>query len=162
MIRNFFIIILSGSLLFAGLGVKAADFSSTNFTVKDPVIESGAGYATSASYRLWSALGQPAIGISSVTSFGLRGGFLYFPAPTVATSAVVPTETPPSSGGGGGNPLASFDFNGDGEINIVDLSIFMYFYGKTGSVIQRYDLNHDDKIDLVDVSIIFYYWTEIA
>jgi len=90
------------------------------------------------------------------------------------------TEPEPSSGGGGGGGFFRFlkpkptpkpepkpskpkpdpDFNDDGKINIVDLSILLFWYGKTGSEIIPYDLNEDNMIDIADVSILFYYWKD--
>lgn len=55
------------------------------------------------------------------------------------------------------------DFNFDEEVNILDLSILLYYinqpyqeYSNTG--FSFYDLNKDHKIDFLDVSILFYYW----
>jgi len=90
------------------------------------------------------------------------------------------TELEPSPGGGGGGGFFRFlkpkptpkpepkpskpkpdpDFNDDGKINIVDLSILLFWYGKTGSEIIPYDLNEDNMIDIADVSILFYYWKD--
>ena len=71
-------------------------------------------------------------------------------------------------GGGGGSYLPPFkpplkaiqlaDFNGDNRINIIDLSILLFYFDKPVSKDSRYDLNKDEKINLVDVSILFYYW----
>ena len=59
--------------------------------------------------------------------------------------------------------LALSDFNSDGKVNILDLSILLYWtnqpYEKIpGSNFSRYDLNKDGKIDFLDISILFYYW----
>ena len=57
-------------------------------------------------------------------------------------------------------PLPTGDFNGDGLINFRDLSILLYWFGKTGPEIIPYDLNQDGKINYVDVSILLYRWRE--
>ncbi|HBG68888.1 hypothetical protein A2W67_02765 [Candidatus Nomurabacteria bacterium RIFCSPLOWO2_02_40_28] len=54
--------------------------------------------------------------------------------------------------------LAIADFNNDNKVNILDLSVLLYYYGKSGSSIDSYDLKKDGVIDFKDVSIMFYYW----
>ena len=51
------------------------------------------------------------------------------------------------------------DFNNDGFTDVIDLSILLYWWGKTGSDVENYDLNSDGAIDIVDISILFYHWT---
>jgi len=63
----------------------------------------------------------------------------------------IPFITPPGV-------AMSYDFNGDSRIDIGDLSILLYWWGKTGLEIAPYDLNGDGIIDIVDVSILFYHW----
>ena len=153
----------------------ATDYSSTNFTVKDPVIIPGAGYQTSATYKLWSSLGQGAIGLSTTSTFGLKGGFLYFPAAS-ATVTPTPTPTPSPSGGGDSGTVSTTrliptrppelggglicDFNNDNRCTIIDFSILLTYFGKPITDTEaRYDLNNDRRIDIVDVSILLFYWT---
>ncbi len=87
-------------------------------------------------------------------------------------------EEESSGGGGGGGSISrrtpeivpkpkpkpeskpSPDFNKDSKVNIVDLSIMLYWFGKTGPEIILYDLRQDNKIDIADVSILFYYWKD--
>ena len=138
----------------------AADFSSTNFGVKNPVIEELGGFATSTSYRLWGTIPYISPRTSTSTSFILSPGFLNFPE--VATTTT--TTTTPTGGGGGSRPkippglCLKADFNQDGWIDFVDFSILLYYYDKTGDVIARYDLSEDGDVDLVDISIFMYYW----
>ena len=87
-------------------------------------------------------------------------------------SARVQTQTVAQSGGilGGGGSLQKAtpeerakilkiaDFNHDGRVDVEDLSILLYYYGKTGPQIIPYDLNGDGKIDIIDTSILLYYW----
>lgn len=58
--------------------MRAADFTSSSFIVRDPVILSGSGYSTSSSFRYFGSLGQAAIGASASGGFIERSGFLYF------------------------------------------------------------------------------------
>lgn len=69
------------------LVVQATDYSSTNFTIRDPVINIGGNRATSTGFDIYSSLGQAAIGQSTSTDFILRSGFLYYPAPEASGSA---------------------------------------------------------------------------
>lgn len=86
-----------------------------------------------------------------------------------------------SSGGGGGGgsytggvgsyflpplflPPAKFlpknaDLNDDGVVNLVDMSILLYYYNKSTQLKPRYDFNSDGRVDLIDISILLYYWT---
>ena len=149
----------------------ATDFSSANFTVKDPVVVPGAGFSTSTSFRLWSSIGQESIGIATTTSFIIKAGFLYFPGAvqivTPATSAppqviivppggaiFLPKKVPPL------RIIALCDFNDDGSCNIIDLSILLYYYHRSGPEIRRYDLSQNGQVDVFDISILLYYWTE--
>jgi hypothetical protein len=75
-----------------------------------------------------------------------------------------PPPTPVSGGNGIITPelkakiLKLADFNHDGKVDILDLSILLYYYDQTGVSIDRYDLNNNVKVDFPDVSILFYYW----
>lgn len=53
------------------------------------------------------------------------------------------------------------DINNDGKVNLVDFSIFAYWYGRPleKNVETRVDLNGDGKLNLIDFSILAYYWT---
>ncbi len=161
--KNIGLLCLIGLIGLIGLSAHATDYSATSYIVKDPVIEPGAGFATSTSFQLWSSLGQEAIGLSDTLSFILKSGFLYFPAPSVSAT---PTPVVPGAGGGGPpilyRPLLplgkSCDFSGDGACNIIDFSILLYWFDRTGSEIVPYDLNDDGKLDIVDLSILLFYW----
>ncbi len=54
------------------------------------------------------------------------------------------------------------DFNCDSHIDMVDLSVLLYFYGESGSDVIRYDLNRNGLVDFPDVSIMMFYWTDNA
>jgi hypothetical protein len=56
----------------------AADFSSTSFVVKSPVISSGFKSASSANFGLGQSLTQTAIGKSTSANFQLWSGFQYY------------------------------------------------------------------------------------
>jgi len=53
------------------------------------------------------------------------------------------------------------DLNADGKIGVSDLSIILYFFGKTGENSLRYDFNRDGSVSLADISILLYYWDEV-
>jgi hypothetical protein len=140
----------------------ASDLTSTHFIVRDPVIGSGGGYAASGTFKLFSSQDSVFTGHNSSLDFIGEYGFLYFP------SGVTPTPTPtptPSSGGGGGirvigpNCGTIADFNCDGYVDLLDLSIFLFYYKHSGMPATTYDLNSDGVLNLKDISIIFYYWS---
>jgi hypothetical protein len=75
---------------------RATDYSSSHFIVKDPVVEFGSGFGTSSGFQLWGALGQPGIGFTTTTAFGLKSGFFYFlgiPAAPDGLSASTVSQT---------------------------------------------------------------------
>ncbi len=78
-------------LLFLGaLSTEATDYSSSGFTVRDPVISITGGRATSTDFELYSSVGQTAIGEESSAGFTVRSGFLYYhviTSPTLSASA---------------------------------------------------------------------------
>lgn len=49
------------------------------------------------------------------------------------------------------------DLNGDGKVDLIDLSILLYYLNRPDG--PRFDCNGDDKVDFVDISILFYHWT---
>lgn len=51
------------------------------------------------------------------------------------------------------------DFNCDGRVNLVDLSIFLYYYHRADTGASRYDLNRNGTVDFPDISILMYHWT---
>ncbi|MFA6397745.1 MAG: hypothetical protein WDK96_02775 [Candidatus Paceibacterota bacterium] len=52
------------------------------------------------------------------------------------------------------------DFNKDGKVDIIDLSILLYHYQHPELTdYTMYDLNDDAVVDIVDISIMFYYWS---
>jgi hypothetical protein len=57
---------------------NAADSSSSNYTIEDPVIDSGMQSSSSLNFGLGQSLSQIAIGQSSSASFQLWSGFQYF------------------------------------------------------------------------------------
>ena len=164
-------VFFAGFLFFLGFFYPAyGDYAtSTNFTIERAVIDVGGEFSTSSGFRERSSIGQPATGISTSTSFILKGGFLYFVEPAAApTTTPQPTTIIVGAGGGGrfipATPtpeeiLRLCDFNGDRRCNLIDLSIMLFHYERAGAEIARYDLLRDDRVDFADVSVLMYYWT---
>lgn len=103
------------------------------------------------------------------TSFSL---FALFSSPPTSSEDSGSGSSSSSSGSGGGyfsrfielfsadnSVVVSADFNNDNIVDISDLSIMLYWWGKTGVQIQKYDLNSDGIIDITDASIMFYHWS---
>jgi hypothetical protein len=98
------------------------------------------------------------------------------PTPTI-TFTPTPTLTPHPGGGFIVSPILpsppfgptlppdiylrkkSPDFNKDKRVDIVDLSVFLYYLGNPTADFYWRDLNDDGVLDIVDLSIILYYWT---
>lgn len=161
--RKWVAFIILFSTLWLGIA-RAAEFSSDNFVIKDPIVNLGGGLSGSESFQLNSNIGEEAIGISAGDSFGVNSGFLFFPSPSVIPT----TPTVLSSGSFGGiffRPILDklngrlCDFNSDNYCNIFDLSIFLYWINKPVELASPFDLNKDGKLNIVDISLMFYYWT---
>ena len=150
----------------------ATDFSSSNFTVKDPVIQGGGGFATSSSFQLWGTIPYIGSALATSTSFRTIPGFLGFPGSASSSSSTASSSAGIAGGGGiatetlplppkpkpSAEVLRILDCNADGRINLVDLSCLLYYTDKTGPEIEPHDFNKDGVVDLVDVSILLYYW----
>lgn len=172
-----------GGMLAFPLLAYAAEFTSSNFKIIDPVILLGGGRGTSTSFQVEESIGQPGSGISNSANFQLKGGFLYFPAPTPAPTPATPAAaTPPAAGGGPLSPsrivfpadlLALLppkipetcpsgyrptDLDCDGSVGLTDLSIFLFL--SSAALPQRADLNGDATVDASDLSILFTDWSE--
>jgi cysteine-rich repeat protein len=50
----------------------------------------------------------------------------------------------------------SADLNQDGKVNLIDFSILLFNWGKSGTIA---DLNNDDTVNLTDLSIMLFAWT---
>jgi hypothetical protein len=157
------IVLLSKTSIFLILGLVFfnfvyADFSSTSFTLENPINFIEGGQSSSSSFQYISATGQTAQGQSTSLSFGQNAGFLYFPDEVIVT--------PPGGGGGGGGGskvglnfnCRIADFNCDTQVNIFDLSILLYYLERSGPEVAPYDLSKDSLVDFIDTSIVFYYW----
>ena len=51
------------------------------------------------------------------------------------------------------------DLNFDGEVDIVDFSILLYFWEQTNPKNRCADINFDSIVDIFDFSIMMYWWT---
>jgi len=107
---------------------------------------------STAQFSSFALFGEPEEEEEEEESGGGGGGGGWFRK--IFKPAPKPTEPKPEP-----KPRPTPDFNKDNKINIVDLSILLFWYGKTGPEIIPYDLNEDNMIDIADVSILFYRWT---
>ncbi len=55
--------------------------------------------------------------------------------------------------------LQKVDLSGDCLVDLVDLSILLYYYERSGSDISRYDFNDNGIVDFPDISVMMFYWT---
>ena len=69
------------------------------------------------------------------------------------------THLPGFIGCPGAEVVALCDFNEDSRCNIIDLSILLFFYERSGPEIARYDLNQNNAVDFPDISVMMFYWT---
>lgn len=73
-------------------------------------------------------------------------------ANNVATSTAVTVTV------SGGGTQKQGDLNGDGKVNITDLSILLTNWGKTGIPASQGDINSNGKVDITDLSILLSKW----
>jgi hypothetical protein len=52
------------------------------------------------------------------------------------------------------------DLNFDGEVNLTDFSILLYFWHQTNPENSCADINQDGIVDLIDFSIMMYWWSD--
>lgn len=81
---------------------KAADLTSTNFIIRDPVIGTGGGYSSSGSFQLFSEGHDSFSDRNNSSSFLGRYGFLYY-----EDEAITPPPPPGGGGGGGGDDFST-------------------------------------------------------
>lgn len=97
---------------------------------------------------------------SGGTSGGGGGGSLVFPKPIFPVfDPEGPTKPRPDS------PcdniaLQKADLSGDCRVDLIDLSILLYYYEDEGPSIARYDFNDNGSVDFPDVSVLMFYWTK--
>lgn len=134
---------------------SVGESSSSNFKVRAGVLywdTTGISPTPTLTPTATPSSGSP----STITSSG--GGGIVVSSPVVSPATSVAPSVAPAVSPKITRPTC--DFNNDGLCNIVDLSILLFWYGKTGPQIARYDLNSDKVIDLKDISILFYHWKE--
>ena len=69
-------------VIFFGTRVHSQEFSSSNYKVLDPVINSGS-HGSSTSFRIFGVLSQIGPGTSTSATYGNNAEFLYFPTVNV-------------------------------------------------------------------------------
>ncbi len=63
------------------------------------------------------------------------------------------------------NPLGQFDgkktadLDANGQVNLVDFSILLFYWGQRNPANSRADINGDGVVDVVDFSIMLFQWT---
>ena len=88
-------------VIFSVLPVRANDYSSTNFILRDPVITIAGGQSSSSNFQYFSTVGELSPGESSSSNFTYRAGFLYFPvASSTRTPETIIINTFDSTAGG--------------------------------------------------------------
>lgn len=147
---------------------------------------SGDGWGTNTGYVSFSGVTINSSGKFTGTAVGSVAGNISFDCP--GCNVVTDWRPQSSRGGGGGGggtggggivsaggggtgypglgplpgaPAAcvrTADFNHDGRVDIIDLSILLYYYGRSGPSICPYDLNGNGTVDFPDISILMYYW----
>lgn len=103
-------------------------------------------------YDRYPTLAAAAAGSTGGTSVTLQGG-----GGGVVVQATSTTPRPRSPCDD--VAIQQVDLSGDCKVDIVDLSILLYYYERTGPQISRYDFSDNLQVDFPDVSIMMFYWT---
>jgi len=135
-------------ILFSGFvyaSNQEASTSGTGAVCGNGAVESGeqcdAGGSNGACPAVCSAF-------CTINSCGGGGGSI-----SIYNTITTPSSTPPPT-----TTTKTADFNSDEQVDILDLSILLYYIEHSSLNIGRFDLNKDGKIDIFDISIIFYHW----
>ena len=76
--------------------------------------------------------------------------------------AINPPSTPSGGSGGGGvsttPATADYDFNSDGNIDILDFNILITNWGNTSATKATGDANNDGKVDILDFNLLIINW----
>jgi len=133
--------------------------NGTSSGVNDMTFTSGGidGFSQSAqTFGSWPTT-FPTATVESNFSFNIYTAYLSStpsPSPT-ASPTPTPTQSPSNSPSPSSTPLPG-DLNGDGHVNLTDLSIMATNYGLSGSAILNpaADINHDGVVNLTDLSLL--------
>jgi hypothetical protein len=145
---NFGGVSISASGKFTGTAVAPGGLGSITFDCKNCSVTTDWRYCGS------RGGGSTPPGGSGGSSGGGGGGTGYPATGTLPT----PILGPPAKSGCEAE-YAIGDFNCDGRVDIVDLSIILYYYQRSGASVARYDLNRNGTVDFPDISIMMYHWT---
>ncbi len=96
---------------------------------------------------------------TSTTQAPSGGGTLLFPRPPSLPTLPLQPEQPLIPSPCDNLALQKVDLNGDCMVDLIDLSILLYYYGGRGGGIQQYDFNNNGQVDFPDVSVMMFYWT---
>ncbi|MCH8821852.1 hypothetical protein IID23_05035, partial [Patescibacteria group bacterium] len=137
-------------------GLKAKAFSSTRIDLTWNASSDNVGVAGYRIYRntklikTTTAKGYRDTKVSAGKTYSYQVAAFDAAGNTSAKSSVVKVGTP-----GTGTPKKKGDLNGDGRINIRDLSILISRWGTKGGVA---DINGDGRVNIRDLSILISQW----
>ena len=80
--------------------------------------------------------------------------------PVLPPHAAPPYSCPLDTAAGRTAGFQRVDLNCDGNVDIIDFSILLYFYDQSGPQVSRYDFDGNGTVDFADISILMYYWSE--
>ncbi|HUC20595.1 MAG TPA: dockerin type I domain-containing protein, partial [Candidatus Polarisedimenticolaceae bacterium] len=89
---------------------------------------------------------------NSYIDTGLNGGATY--AYTVAAVDAAGNTSAPSQSASFATIVKAGDVDGNGVIDIIDLSILVSRYGQSGVTRAQGDLNNDGAVNIIDLSIL--------
>lgn len=80
-----FIILAIFAMSFGAMNVYALKMTSSSFIIQDPIVGTGGGYGSSASFKLFTSGNETLSGYGTSASFKGAYGFLYFTNPSSGT-----------------------------------------------------------------------------
>lgn len=111
----------------------------------------------------WSAAintREVGLGRHAVKARAVSGGSLTSEYSRALNFIVISAGPSPKNGSTPGPVVISpADLNHDGHVNIIDFSIFLYYWLQQNPINIDVDLNHDSFVNMADFSIILFQWT---
>jgi fibronectin type 3 domain-containing protein len=136
----------------SGLSMSANTATSITFTWTASTDNVGVtGYKI---YRSGTQINTSAT--NSFTNTGLAANSSY--SYTVAAYDAAGNNSAQSTAGSFSTSLQAGDANGDGYVNVIDLSIMATNYGDSGMTRAQGDLNGDGSVNVFDLSILAANW----
>ena len=136
----------------ATYAVMASTFSGAGTKAHTATVS---GLASGGNYSYYARC-QDALGNTNLTGYPIEFSVAVPPAPAPAATSSSSAASSSSSSPSSSSASKKGDFNGDNNVNIIDLSILLSNWNKS---VLAYDLGGSAILDIFDLSILLSSWT---